>query len=191
MGRMVDLAGFVREADELAKRRFLQSGYVPTLDLALGLQGFKNRGPRPDEEDFRSFLISFRLFWMTREPFYLGYVYPVALELVGEDHEPRKILEHSRRSWRRREKQGVVRTKERDRAGNDVYPSNRVLIDRFITGRYFHRENAKKTAWVQALGSREVDIWDWNLWAYVWYYAQEVLLVRDIVKPRLSAVQSR
>jgi hypothetical protein len=93
------LAEFLDEARELDQRRLLTT-FRPslTLDYRAGEGGMKNQSPAPDVEDFRSFVMGLRLFWMKTEKFYLPRVYDAAAErLAGTDRAER--LAESRAWW--------------------------------------------------------------------------------------------
>ena len=64
------LAEFVAEARELDRRRILTTFRLNlTLDYRAGEGGMKDLSKRPDVEDFRSFVMGLRLFWMKGERF--------------------------------------------------------------------------------------------------------------------------
>ena len=119
------LAEFVDEARELDRRRLLTT-FRPnlTLDYKAADGGMRDQSTRPDVEEFRSFVMGFRLFWMTSEKFYMPRVYDTGAEqLAGTDRAER--LAESRTWWERNEGVGSFRLTTRQPDGSETTLTNR------------------------------------------------------------------
>ena len=174
------LREFLAEATELDRRRLLVSGYRPSLDITLVEQRFEDRSPRPDDEDLRSFLMGFRLFWAKRERFYLPKVYPIAQAALS-DAALRARLAESERWLSAFEGTGIVEYRTREQGGTDRTWSNRELADWWMHGAYFHRSNERKTAWWRQHDAMTRAVLEWQLREYVFSYSGEVFSVAQVL----------
>ena len=83
------LAEFVEEARELDRRRLLVT-FRPNLKWDFRDGVLEDQSERPDGEEFRSFLMGFRFFWMKSEKFFMRRVYDAAEKhLHGSDRAER------------------------------------------------------------------------------------------------------
>ena len=171
------LSEFVDEARELDRRRLLAT-FRPslTLDYRAGQGGMKDESAAPDVEDFRSFVMGLRLFWMKGEKFYMERVYDAAAaHLAGTDRAAR--LAESRAWWERNEGVGSFPHKTRHPDGSETTLTNREIADRFINGLYMHRKNEAKRKWVLALDQLTGVLMRYAFSEYMYAYTGEVFTV--------------
>jgi hypothetical protein len=177
------LAEFVAEARELDRRRLLTT-FRPnlTLDYRAGEGGMRDLSERPDVEDFRSFVMGLRLFWMKGEKFYMERVYDAAAaHLAGTDRAER--LAESRASWQRNEGVGSFQYATRRPDGTETALTNRQIADRFINGLYLHRRDADKRKWVLGLDQFSRSLMEHAFADYLYSYAGEVFTVAVLLDP--------
>jgi hypothetical protein len=130
---------FVKRADELLSRRLVTSG---GLDASFNLS-FSQQTPlqlqtiQPDEEDLRSFLMTFRLFISNDEATFVERISNL-LWLRLEGDRVRANLVAARDRW-----QASVKTGPMAVVINDQGFSPAKILDLWINGHYFHTDKRK------------------------------------------------
>lgn len=130
---------FLRRVDEIRGTRLIRTG---ALSDAFHVGATKGQPAvfsvsRPDEDDFRSFLLSFRHLVAKKEPATLDRVANIVLGGL-EPNRLREIVVQSREKWRRAKKSGTMRLVI---DGTDYGPE--LVLDLYLNGRYFHSDTAK------------------------------------------------
>lgn len=128
---------FVRRAEELLDTRLAASG---GLNVGFGLkfgigQPVSLNFRHPDEEELRSFLLTFRLFVMKDEPTYLYGMHNLCYRLIESD-EIRQHLADARRDWHNANSVGSFRFE----ADGVSHPPDEVLRI-WLYGHYFHSDS--------------------------------------------------
>jgi len=150
VGTVTDQFGlFLQQADRLSKRRLMKSGLDTSLAITAGSGPPTVTWRRPDEEDFRSFLVDLRPFIAEGEPVFLDRVFNLIerhvtnLKLREEARHSRKIL-------------GDVRE------GADLHLEDRTparIADAYVDGT-FHVDPAARERSTRPPGfSTDLDLW--------------------------------
>lgn len=135
---------FVRRVQELVSRRFYQSGGLSDIKFEWKFSRFlhentiTNNMDEVDEEDFRSFLLSFRLFVASSEPTYIGTVIDLCeAKLSSKPHK--ENLEKTKKEW-------IKQSKESSpfifAVGGEIFTSFENL-SMWLNGTYFHSDAEK------------------------------------------------
>src|SRR5690606_18069607 len=92
-------------------------------------------GTQPDEEDFCSFLVTFRQFIMNNEPINANHIFNLAIRRAKDEHRKQQ-LNQAREAWKETMKRfrGIKLTIN----GHDFTPSE--VLDLWINGFYFHTD---------------------------------------------------
>jgi hypothetical protein len=140
---------FLQQADHLSKRRLMKSGLDTNLAITAGGGPPTVTWKRPDEEDFRSFLVDLRPFIADGEPVFLDRIYNLIErhvtdpQLREEARQSRKILGNAR-------------------DGSDLYLDDRTpaqIADAYIDGT-FHVDPAARKRSTRPTGfSSDLDLW--------------------------------
>lgn len=130
---------FLQKVDELGRTRLIerttQIGYTLKYDQTAGMS-FESR--EPDEEDLRSFLLTFRRFVAQGDPVNIGRIHNIADRRVTSD-DLRRHLREAREHWRRDVQVGGMSL-----VFNGKQISPEYVADLFINGHYFHDEPDKR-----------------------------------------------
>jgi len=137
-GEQYDL--FVVRAKELLDRRIVRShGLQATFNLNWHCQAGLNLNiPQPDEEDLRSFLVSFRPFVSNDDPVFVNRVHNLLWEDIESD-QIRAQLRLARSHWDRACKDGLVALRL-----NGTRLDSTEVLDLWINGIYFHNDSRKR-----------------------------------------------
>jgi len=127
---------FKYRAQELGGTRMLTKGFNPGLSVKWDrMQGLRFESSEPDEEDLRSFLLTFRQFVSPKEPVHLLHIYNVCREVLTSD-ELKGYLVQSRAVWKRALKNAGI-----DLTIDDVKMTPEHVADLWINGVYFHNDD--------------------------------------------------
>jgi hypothetical protein len=131
---------FVRRAEELQAEPAAKDFHVE-----LSLQ-FQAGGPmqvmtrEPNEQLFRSYLMTFRKFVSADDPVYANYVSGLLMRDLRSDELKRRLID-ARNQWQNACKVGPVRLVENGRA---LEPEE--IMDLWLNGGYFHNDRRKEEA---------------------------------------------
>lgn len=129
---------FVARAEELQHSRLLANDFSPSFSMNWDrVSGLRFHSNEPDEEDLRSYLITFRKFIAQREPLYLFKIYNICLQYLLSDKMRDNLLE-ARAAWTKQLRDGGFRLNFNDRNISPEY-----ITDLWINGYYFHDEPEK------------------------------------------------
>ncbi len=136
----IDAIGiFLQRVEELQRTRFVeragQVGYTLNFSKMAGIS-FQSR--EPDEEDLRSFLLTFRRFVADGDPLNIGHIHNICERRLRSD-DLRRHLREARAHWRRDAETGGMSLVFNGRQISPEY-----VADLFINGHYFHDEPAKR-----------------------------------------------
>jgi hypothetical protein len=126
---------FLKRAQELRERAFLQSWAGPSLNIKYDHElGLAATSAPHDEEQFRSFLLALRHFLLNGEPTHINLVFNVA-ERTLTDEDLKQKLRDARDRWREAQRSSIVTFKLGDRI---LTPDQ--VTDAWINGYYFHND---------------------------------------------------
>lgn len=129
---------FVRRVQELVDTRLFRSNqlfnYQPKLAIVQG-QPISVEAQNPDEDDLKSFLVTFRHFTMKDEPTYFYHVCNTAyMRFTPSQATERDKLADARKIWQAAEKGAEVFIVD----GKRLNPTE--IYDMYINGLYFHND---------------------------------------------------
>jgi hypothetical protein len=129
---------FVRQVQNLVGLRLVTSGQLDssvTIRIRGGTADFEPS--QPDEEDLRSFLLTFRKFMLQDDPLNIGKIANLLYaEITNDDH--RKLLNNERARYKAAMKHGKIVF---DVDGTPCTPEEN--FDLWINAIYFHNDDAK------------------------------------------------
>ena len=84
---VLDQLGLFRDrAEELKNTRFIKDGYSPNITIKLDrMEGSRFISKEPNEEDLRSFLLTFRQFVSPKEPVFLNRIYNLCQKAITSE----------------------------------------------------------------------------------------------------------
>jgi hypothetical protein len=128
---------FVDRVQELADTRMMRErqlhNYKPVIKLTTDEASVD--GKEPDEDDLKSFLLTFRHFISNDEPIYIYNVFITANKrLKAEHHDKRDFLSIARSEWKKAET-GLEAFIVDQQQLTALY-----VLDLYINGRYFHND---------------------------------------------------
>lgn len=129
---------FVERVQELADTRMMRERqlhkYNPRINWDIET-GVSVEAEEPDEDDLRSFLLTFRHFVMNDEPTYLYKVLNTANKCLKlENHDRRDFLSKAREEWQKAEVglEAFIVDQQHLKA--------EYVLDLYINGKYFHND---------------------------------------------------
>lgn len=126
---------FVYRVDELRNTRLLKNGFNPSFSMNWHhLNGMRFQTRVPDDEDLRSYLLTFRQFISNDEPVYLFKIYNLCHQHITSDRLKTDLIE-SRKSWVKELQQGGIHLNYN---GRQFTPEE--LTRLWINGFYFHSD---------------------------------------------------
>ncbi len=135
------LALFKTRAEELTCTRLITKGFNPGITIKWKrMQGLRFESREPDEEDLRSFLLTFRQFVSDAEPIFLNRVYNVCEQCLTSD-ELKGYLHESREEWRKAFTGAGIKLVYNEKEVTPEY-----VMDLWINGHYFHSDPEKASA---------------------------------------------
>ena len=132
---------YVAKVDEMADTRLIRNGFNPDITMSWNkMQGLRFESRESDEDNLRSFLVTFRQFISEKELVYLRRIYRLCHQHIRGD-ELREHLRHDREMWKQMHKAcGVKLTLN----GRDITPE--YVADLWVNGYYFHSDPDKRNA---------------------------------------------
>lgn len=133
---------FLRRVEELHGTRLVRSGELrSSLNLSAARdQPLSLTTHNPDEDDLRSFLLTFRQFISKSEPIELGKIANLLFRRLTGD-EPRTHLANARARYHKELRMGAMAF-----VLNDERMTPEEVLDLWINGRYFHNDSRKAAA---------------------------------------------
>jgi len=130
---------FIERSEELRDSAFIQSGFVPELHARRdGAAPASTVIAEPDEDDLRSFLLTYRQFISNDEPIYIYKIFNLCWTHIT-DSKSKEVFADARKGWKAAEKGGVLQLVENDRV---IHPTE--TQDLWINGYYFHNDEQKR-----------------------------------------------
>jgi hypothetical protein len=131
---------YIRRAEELQAEPAAQELHVElSLNFKAGA-GVSVTTKEPNEQLFRSFLISFRKFVSDDDPVFVNSVSGLLMRDLGSDHL-KGLLIDTRKQWQDACKFGTFRLVENGRV---LAPE--MVMDPWLNGWYFHNDSRKEAA---------------------------------------------
>jgi hypothetical protein len=125
---------FVQRVEDLAKTTLAQKGMNPGLHYHATQVSFEIELVEPDEEEFRSFLVTFRQFISEEEPVFLSHIYNICSRRVVSD-ELKDLVVGSRKIWADTQKVSGIQL-----IIDGTEMPAREIWKIWINGRYFHND---------------------------------------------------
>jgi len=164
---------FIERAEELRTSTFIQSGFVPHLHAGRsGTVPAETTISEPDEDDFRSFLLTYRQFISNDEPIYIYKAFKLCHTHIT-DPKGRMLLANARKEWRTLEEGDMLRLVEK---GKEISPTE--TQDLWINGYYFHNDQDKRKR-LNALSDGFQKAFRYQFLAYVYEATRIILYVAD------------
>lgn len=139
MDELDQLNLFVTRTEELLNSRVIKSGFNSNFTISFAEdREIKFTSEEPDEEDLRSFLLTFRQFVSDGEPVHIYRIYNVCQKRITSD-ELKGYLAEGRAEWKRSLAQGGFKL-----AWSDTEFQPEEVLDLYINGSYFHNDIAKR-----------------------------------------------
>ena len=165
---------FIERAEELRKSTFIQSGFVSHLHAERsGTAPASTTISEPDEDDLRSFLLTYRQFISNDDPIYIHKVFNLCYTHIT-DSKGKALLVNARKGWKALETGGVLRLVEK---GKGVPPTE--IQDLWINGYYFHPNDQTKRKRLNDLSSGFQEAFRYNFLAYVDEATRIIIYVAD------------
>ncbi len=93
---------FVERAGELRNTRLVQSG-GPRMSLSMKWNHedelLRIESTKPNEDDLKAFLLTFRQFFMDRDPVFLGRIFSLLQQWMTDDHLKGEVVK-AREHWK-------------------------------------------------------------------------------------------
>ena len=136
---VLDQLGLFRDrAEELKNTRFIKDGYSPNITIKLDrMEGSRFISKEPNEEDLRSFLLTFRLFVSPKEPVFLNRIYNLCQKAITSEML-RDYLINARKAWKQMHKSIGIKLVYNEKKLTPEY-----VTDLWINGYYFHNDLKK------------------------------------------------
>lgn len=124
--------------EELKRTRLIRRGFNPAITIKWEkMQGLRFKPEEPDEDDLRSFLITFRQFIAKREPVFLYHIYNLCQKHLTSN-KLKDFLIKSRKIWREIDTNTGMKLVYNGRQLTPEY-----VTDLWINGYYFHNDSEK------------------------------------------------
>lgn len=135
MNAINQLKLFRARAEELRNTRLIREGFNPGITINWNkMQGLRFKSREPDEENLRSFLLTFRQFISNNEPVFLYKIYNLCQKHLIND-KLKEYLIKSREAWKQAQKSTGIILKYNERELTPEY-----ITDLWINGYYFHSD---------------------------------------------------
>ena len=166
---------FKARANQLADSRLLKRGFNPGISIRYErMRGTIFESREPDEEDLRSFLLTFRQFVSNDEPIFLSSIYNLCRQCLTSG-ELKGYLVQSRDAWKRA---------LRGRGFKIVFDEGRVtpeeVADLWINGWYFHSDNEKMRRLKSLIPEQQI-MARWLFLDFVAEATRQVFYVRNLI----------
>ncbi|HDZ01485.1 MAG TPA: hypothetical protein ENH52_08490 [Nitrospirae bacterium] len=127
--------------DELRQTKIVKDGFNSSITIKYEAEkGLHFQSVHPDEEYFRSFLLTFRKFVSEKEPIYLYRIYNICQQYLTNEKD-KEYLVKSRNIWKDTLKSSGLKLILN---GREMSPE--VVTDLWINGYYFHDDIEKVNA---------------------------------------------
>lgn len=129
---------FRAKAEELRNTRLIRESFNPGITIKWNrMQGLRFKSREPNEENLRSFLLTFRQFILNDEPVFLYRIYNLCQKHLTSD-KLKNYLSKSREIWKQSLKSANVTLIYNRRELTPEY-----ITDLWINGFYFHSDMNK------------------------------------------------
>ena len=136
---------FTARVDELRNTRLIRKGFNPGITISWRrMQGMRFQSQGPDEEDLRSFLLTFRQFISNDEPVFLNRIYNLCQRCITSE-QMKGYLIKSREAWKQAHRSSGIKLIFNKR---ELTPE--FVTDLWINGYYFHND-ARKVSMLKRL----------------------------------------
>jgi len=137
---------FSARVEQLRNTRLIKKGFNPGITISWDrMKGLRFQSREPDEEDLRSFLLTFRQFISEGEPVFLNRTYTLCQRHLASD-ELKGYLVESREAWRQAQRSSGIKLVINKQ---ELTPES--VTDLWINGYYFHGDHEKLSRLKQLL----------------------------------------
>lgn len=141
---------FLRCVKELQDRRFVHEGLTQfnfQIKYDEKLQRLETKLQEADQEDFRSFLLTFRKLISNNEEVNVDRVLNICIEFIkNEQQELREVLKELKTVWGYGYRNGFVQMQQ---GGRNLTPE--YVLDLWINGSYFHDDPDKRQQLIELM----------------------------------------
>lgn len=131
---------FFDRTTELFTTRLARSeGLESSFSIKFDQTGSRFSISNPDEEDLRSYLLTYRQFISNNEPIFLDKVHNTLWQEIDAATELQAELAKAQKFWRQQCRHGMMALS----IDGQPFPPE-LLQDLYINGHYFHNDNRKK-----------------------------------------------
>lgn len=167
---------FLARVDELLDTRMVRQG---GLNVGFSVNADRVKGTsfefrEPDEDDLRSFLLTFRQFVSGNESVFVNRVHTVCWQCISSD-QLKAELSRAQHNWRTATRTGSIQYVE-----NGISNSPEKVLDLWINGHYFHNDRRKvaelsRLTGFGALLTRQIFL------SYLVEATRYILLLRNVI----------
>jgi hypothetical protein len=161
---------FMEKYQDLAMTSLSQTGIGVGHHIMYNQEGITTVLSQPDEDAIRSFLLTFRQFVSENEPLFLGRVYSVCYQCLGDEMLKDQISQ-MRKRWA-----SVQRGKGMNIVLYEVEFSGVKIFDLWANGWYFHSD----TEYRRILERVPPVVWDMLRAQFIGFIIEVMPLVRDL-----------
>jgi len=171
---------FRAKAEELRNTRLIRESFNPGITIKWNrMQGLRFKSREPNEENLRSFLLTFRQFILDDEPVFLYRIYNLCQKHLTSD-KLKNYLSKSREIWKQSLKSADVTLIYNRRELTPEY-----ITDLWINGFYFHSDMNKLRILNQLFPHERILVKNQFL-NFLLYATRQVLYVDNIIKVALK-----
>ncbi|GAI02164.1 unnamed protein product [marine sediment metagenome] len=139
MTQREQLACFVERTDELKRTRLIRHGFHYNSTMSWNkMRGLKFTIQKPDEDDLRSFLLTFRQFVANDEPIFMPKIYNIVHQF-SKNKVIRNYAARSRNEWKKSLKAGGFKL-----IYNNKHIEPEYIANLWLNGYYFHNDSNKQ-----------------------------------------------
>lgn len=175
------LSIFCERAKELRESQFIQEG----SNIGVTVKWDKAEGLRIIEKEInttslKAFLVTFRQFFMKKEPIFIFDIYNLCLRLITND-KYREYLSGSRAILKKSLRySGVPIT------FNGIEKSAQHIMDLIINGVFFHSSDESKMNEAQALLPHEMTFYRFNFLNLILDATKQILYAEDVIRASIA-----
>lgn len=171
---------FRARVEQLSRTRLIRNGFNPGITIRWDrMQGLRFESREPDEEDLRSFLLTFRQFVSDNEPVFLTRIYNLCQQYLTSDKLKGRLIK-SREYWKQVQKNIGIKLVFNKRELTPEY-----VTDLWINGYYFHNDENKMSMLRRLLPHERMLVRNQFL-NFLLHATQQIFYVRNIITVALK-----
>ena len=175
------LSIFCERAKELRESQFIQEG----SSIGVTLKWDKEEGLRIIEKEInttslKAFLVTFRQFFMKKEPIFIFDIYSLCLSHIAND-KYKEYLSKSRAILKKSLRYSGVPI-----SYNGIEKSAQHIMDLIINGAFFHSSDERKMNEVGALLPHEIAFYRFNFLNLILDATKQILYVENVIRASIA-----